>query len=109
MRFEINNGIWEIKQITDQEMQYDKGRDGYYTHGFTCYSENIIYINESSPEKERTLKHELTHVWLYMYGHCQDDKHFTNEDVCEIVASINNFINSIVGEYFKKECKNGRN
>lgn len=48
----------------------------------------------------RTLKHELTHVWLYEYGHNQnDDKTFTYEDVCEVVASSNDFINEIVDQY----------
>lgn len=99
MEFIINNHKWRIKEISGKEMQYEKGREGYYTHGITCYSENIIYINETSPEKERTLKHELTHCWLYMYGHNQDEKQFTNEDVCEIVASINDFINEILNLY----------
>ena len=105
MKFEINGSAWKIEEITEQEMQYDKGKDGYYTHGFTCYSENTIYINKTSPEKERTLKHELSHVWLYMYGHCQDSRVFSNEDVCEIIASSNDFINEIVKKYFKKGKK----
>lgn len=101
MEFEINNALWQVKEISDEEMQYDKGRQGYYTHGFTCYSEDTIYINMTSPEKERTLKHELTHVWLYMYGHNQDDRTFNYEDVCEIVASSNNFINEVIKKYQK--------
>lgn len=102
MQFEINNALWQVKEISDEEMQYNKGKEGYYTHGFTCYSEDTIYVNATSPEKERTLKHELTHVWLYMCGHNQDDRVFNNEDVCEIVASSNNFINEVVKKYFKK-------
>lgn len=47
----------------------------------------------------KTLKHELTHVWLYEYGHNQEEKEFNNEDVCEIVASSNDFINEIVNQY----------
>lgn len=103
MDFVINNCKWHIKEISGQEMRYEKGREGYYTHGLTCYSENTIYINETSSEKERTLKHELTHCWLYMYGHNQDEKEFNNEDICEIVASINNFINEIVEKYKNKQ------
>ena len=102
MEFEINNSRWKIKEISREEMDYENGKDGYYTHGYTCYSKNIIFINRTSKEKERTLKHELTHVWLYMYGHNQDERHFNNEDVCEIVASSNDFINSIVKAYFNK-------
>ena len=98
MDFIINDSRWYIEEISDKEIS---GKDGYYTHGYTCYSKNTIYLNETSLEKERTLKHELTHCWLYMYGHNQDDKRFTNEDVCEIVASINSFINDIVDKYIR--------
>ena len=99
MKFKINNTEWTIKEISAEEMDYDKGNEGYYTHGYTSYKEDTIYINKTSPEKIRTLKHELTHCWLYMYGHCQDSRSFTNEDVCEIVASINDFINEVVEQY----------
>ena len=102
MKFEINNSMWEIKEITEEEMYYYNGRQGYYTHGLTCYKENTIYINKTSPEKIRTLKHELAHCWLYMYGHNQDDKNFNNEDICEILASSNDFINEVVQEYIKQ-------
>ena len=102
MEFIINNCKWNIKEISDEKMQYDNSKEGYYIHGYTSYRENIIYINETSPEKERTLKHELTHCWLYMYGHNQDEKQFTNEDVCEIVASINDFINEILEKYRRR-------
>ncbi len=99
MKFEINNTEWEIKEISSEEMERNYGKTGYYTHGFTCYSEDTIYINKTSPEKERTLKHELTHCWLYMFGHNQDEKQFNNEDICEIVASSNDFINKVVSKY----------
>lgn len=99
MEFEINNCKWLIKEVSNEEMNEIGGKEGYYTHGYTCYSQNIIYINKTSPEKERTLKHELTHCWLYNYGHNQDEKEFNNEDVCEIVASSNDFINNIVEKY----------
>lgn len=103
MVFEINNSKWLIKEISQEEMQYSMGEEGKYTHGITIYSENTIYINETSPEKERTLKHELTHVWLYMYGHNQQDKEFNYEDVCEIVACSNDFINYVIGKYRKEK------
>ena len=48
-----------------------------------------------------TLKHELMHVWLYEHGHTnQDGKEvFGYEDVCELTALSNDFINKIVKEY----------
>lgn len=47
----------------------------------------------------RTLKHELVHVWLWEYGHNQHEKEFNSEDVCEIVASSNDFVNEVVEQY----------
>ena len=96
--FEINDSKWKIKIISNDVMENQYGKQGEYTHGITMYSENVIYINETTPELERTIKHELTHCWLYVYGHCQEEKSFTNEDVCEIVASINNFINKTINK-----------
>ncbi len=48
-----------------------------------------------------TLKHELMHVWLYEHGHeNQDGKEvFGYEDVCELVALSNDFINEITKQY----------
>jgi Zn-dependent peptidase ImmA (M78 family) len=108
MKFRLNNVIWTIKEISEEEMQYHCGHEGWFTHGCTQYKENTIYINKSTHEKERTLIHELTHVWLYMYGHNQDEKKFDNEDVCEIVASINDFINRIVNSYRKYKDKRNK-
>ena len=101
MQFEINNMQWYIMEINNEEMQYEYGKNDSFTHGITIYSENMIYLNKETPEMYRTLKHELMHVWLYAFGHVQDDKEFTNEDVCEIVASSNDFLNDIVEKYKK--------
>ena len=43
------------------------------------------------------------HVWLYEYGHRADEKQFNEEDICEIVASSNDFINEVVNKYSKAE------
>ena len=50
-----------------------------------------------------TLKHELMHVWLYEHGHwSQTEKcNFNYEELCELVALSNDFINKIVNEYKK--------
>jgi len=99
MKFKINNIEWEVKEISNADMQDKYCLDDKFTHGATIYSENIIYINKDSKNILRTLKHELMHVWLFEYGHNQDEKEFNNEDVCEIVASSNDFINEVVGQY----------
>lgn len=103
MEFVINNNKWKIREISNATMQQNYGWDNKFTHGITIYSKNTIYLNKESCSIARTLKHELTHVWLSEYGHNQDNKEFNNEDVCEIVASINDFINEVVNKYFEKQ------
>ena len=72
------------------------------TIGETDYENQIIRIKRGKDNVMlRTLKHELTHTWLYEYGHYQHEKEFTNEDVCEIVACINDFINKEVDRWEK--------
>lgn len=70
------------------------------TLGVTIYKTQEILLLENQANIIKTLKHELTHVWLYEYGHPQDDESkYTYEDVCEIVASSNDFINEVVEKY----------
>ena len=61
-----------------------------------------INILDTCRSKRNTLKHELCHVWLWEYSHMQNDEqkyHF--EQVCQIVANSNDFINSVIDKYFK--------
>ena len=69
--------------------------------GLTIYLEQKILLLKGQPNIIRTLKHELTHIWLYEYGHNQhnENKKYDYEDICEIVASSNDFINEMVKEY----------
>lgn len=93
MKFKCNNTEYEIKEVACIE-------DEIETVGLTRYQEKIIYLKKLDKDfMIRTLKHELVHVWLYEYGHNQDEKEFNNEDVCEIVACSNDFINEVVVMY----------
>lgn len=97
MKFKCNNTEYEIKEVNCIE-------DEIETVGLTRYQERIIFLKKLDKDfMIRTLKHELMHVWLYEYGHNQDEKEFNNEDVCEIVASSNDFINEVVERYIKRE------
>lgn len=53
-----------------------------------------------------TLKHELVHVWLYENGHKNQSGRevFSYEDVCEIAALSNNFVNRIVEKYLQNKA-----
>jgi hypothetical protein len=92
MKFKINNTEWTIEEVDEATINNEMKCDG--TLGVT------IMLLKDQANITKTLKHELTHVWLYEYGHNQnDDKTFSYEDVCEVVASINDFINEIVKQY----------
>lgn len=72
--------------------------------GLTDYQTSTIYIKRLDfAFMIKTLKHELCHVWLFENGHNQSEKEFNCEDICEIVACSNNFINEIINEYVMKK------
>jgi Zn-dependent peptidase ImmA (M78 family) len=107
MNFKINGNTWNITTIPNKQIDEIEGNNGEcFIHGTTRYGLNKIFINEDAPEPLRTLKHELIHIWLYEYGHRADEKQYNEEDICEIVASSNNFVNEIVEQY-KKKLKGG--
>ena len=101
-KFKINNTERSIEEVDEATINNEMKADG--TLGVTIYKTQKIMLLKDQANIIKTLKHELTHVWLYEYGHNQnDEKTFTYEDVCEIVASINDFINEIVQEYLKQK------
>ena len=102
MQFTINNSVWNIRLANEAEMNNEMKSDG--TLGITIYGTQEILLLDKQVNILRTLKHELTHVWLWEYGHNQNEKEFNKEDICEIVASSNNFVNEVVEE-FKKEME----
>ena len=103
MKFNINNTDWTIKIVDEATMNNKMKSDG--TLGLTIYKTQEILLLENQANIIKTLKHELTHVWLYEYGHNQHEKEFNFEDICEIVASSNDFINEVVDEYKSKTVK----
>ena len=98
MKFKINNTEWEIKEVTEAEINNEMKND--YTMGVTIYKTQEILLLKDQANIIKTLKHELMHVWLYEYGHAQDDdSQYKYEEICEIVASSNDFINEVVEQY----------
>lgn len=103
MKFEINGTEWTIKIIDNATMTGIALETNVL--GRTEFKTQEILLLENMPNIIRTLKHELMHVWLWEYGHSQrDDTTYDCEDICEIVASSNNFVNEVV-EKFKKEME----
>ena len=106
MKFKINNTEWEIKVVDEATINNKMKSDD--TLGVTIYKTQEILLLESQANIIKTLKHELTHVWLYEYGHAQDDdSKYSYEDVCEIVASSNDFINDVVKQYMLSGMSRG--
>lgn len=99
-KFKINNTEWTVKEVSEAEINNEMKND--YTLGITLYKTQEIWLLDNQVNITRTLKHELIHVWLFEYGHRQDDeKKFDYEGICEIVASSNDFINEVVRGYVK--------
>lgn len=103
MKFKCNNSEWNIRIVDEATINNEMKQDG--TLGVTIYKTQEILLLENQANIIKTLKHELMHVWLYEYGHAQDDNTtYGYEDICEIVASSNEFINEVLNEY-KSEHK----
>lgn len=99
----MNTHQWEIKEISNAEMNTFASSDNTntFTHGITIYRDLIVYLNEETKSKRVTLLHELTHVFMYEFGHNQTEKEYGYEDVCEIVACCHDIIHKIIEDYFK--------
>ena len=106
MKFKINNDEWEIEEKSAQEMidlysiQKYPDEDVFFVFGLTNKAKHLIYINKEMcrEQKIKTLKHELTHCYIWNYG-LYNVPHFTEEMVCDLVSSISDFINEIVCKY----------
>ena len=111
MKFTINNDAWIIlekdaKSLLDR-YNSEHEEESTFVYGLTIYPEQKILINKEMCEaqKIKTLKHELTHCYIWEYG-LYNAPNFNEEMVCDLVASINSFINDIV-KRFKEEMQNG--
>lgn len=100
MKFKCNSSEWTIEEVDEATINNEMKND--YTLGVTIYRNQKIMVLKDQENLIKTLKHELMHVWLYEYGHNQNEKEFDCEDICEIVASSNDFINEVVNEYKSK-------
>ena len=104
--FMINNHQWFIEEKPEEYLleEYRKRQpNAYACMGLTFYKEHKIWIAEElcNDEKIRTLKHELTHCYIWENGFYNVD--FNNEElICDFVASIHNFIEEVVGIWIKK-------
>ena len=110
MKFTINNDEWQIEEKSKDELKelYEKETQEktYFVFGVTIKSAHIIYINKDMCEEQKikTLKHELTHCYIWEFG-LYNVIDINEEVICDIVASSNDFINVIVEQYKKDKVK----
>ena len=108
MKFTINNDEWQIEEKSKNELKelYEKETQEktYFVFGVTIKSAHIIYINKDmcQDQKIKTLKHELTHCYIWEFG-LYNVMDINEEVICDIVASSNDFINEIVERYKKNK------
>lgn len=101
-QIKINNHIWKIEEHPEEELLYEYQKrqpNAYGCFGLTFYKEHKIWIAKElcDDEKIRTLKHELTHCYIWENGFYNVD--FNNEElICDFVAGIYDFIKECLEE-----------
>lgn len=104
MEFEIDEDLWKIELI-DKDILLEKYRtyineESTFAFGVCIFPEHKIWINKDMCKKQqiRTLKHELTHVFIW-YSALYNVPTYNEEMVCDLVANSNNFINFVVNRF----------
>lgn len=106
MKFILNFDEWEIKEVDSDELLdlYNKefDSDSTFCFGVTLYPKHKILINKDmcQAQKIKTLKHELTHAYIWELG-LYNAPHFTEEMVCDLVSACSDTINILIKKYTK--------
>lgn len=87
----INNLDYNIQLV-----EPDNGNllvDDTWRCGSCCVAGGKIYIDNALSDEvtRRTLIHEITHTYIYAYGHAKRDD-YKDEDVCEFVSAFGSAI-----------------
>ena len=104
LEFKINNDKWIIEEKSKEELEelYQKEAEEkiYFVFGVTIKPQHVIYINKDMCEEQKikTLKHELTHCYIWEYG-LFNVIDVNEEVICDLVACSNDFINEVVEKY----------
>jgi Zn-dependent peptidase ImmA (M78 family) len=104
LEFKINNDKWIIEEKSKEELEelYQKETEEkiYFVFGVTIKPQHVIYINKDMCEEQKikTLKHELTHCYIWEYG-LFNVIDVNEEVICDLVACSNDFINEVVEKY----------
>ena len=108
-KFDMNGIEYTIKEVSNEEIKECNKKDfpsddttDTLFYGLTRHNVNEILLNKDCvlDRKVSTLKHELAHVFLANSGIAFDGKEYNEEEVCSIVSASNDFINTVVNNYF---------
>lgn len=102
MKFKINNRTYEIKEVSQKELQEEAGSlDGEY-FGLTIPKRQEIWLWKEllMEQKKITLYHELFHCYTLNYL-TFNDLELKEDDYADISANSHDIIHEIVQEYFK--------
>lgn len=99
MQVKINTLNFEIIEVEEIE----KNEDGRHTIGYTNYIEQKILLMKSlsNQQKLNTLRHELTHAFLWAYGLVAMCEELPLEVVCDFVGIYSGEIVKIANKYMK--------
>ncbi len=101
----INSLEWEIKEVETRSSElWVNGKECF---GTCKYPTQEIFIDSTlkSDKKYQTIKHELTHAFLYCYM-LESKQQFSEEELCEFVANYADQIICIARDYiYSKEVK----
>ena len=93
----LNFKIIEVDEI-------DKTDDGRYIIGYTNYVKQEILLMKSLSKEQKvvTLRHELTHAFLWAYGLSAMGEELPLEVVCDFVGIYSGEIVEITNKYTKE-------
>lgn len=110
--FTINNHCWKIIEQSSEELKKTykekENDDCRFIYGYTDYTQQNIFLNKDlcTSQKIRTLKHELTHCYIWEQG-LYNVVNVNEETICDLVACSNDFINKVVNLFCDyKDIKN---
>lgn len=104
IEFIISGDIWTIEKWDKEKLlelyRKEVNDEATFAFGVCKYPEHKIIINKDMcfDQQIKTLKHELTHCWIFNSG-LYNAPHYTEEMVCDIVMGISEFIEEIAKMY----------
>ena len=103
--FKINNHKWVIEekpgeQLLKEYINRTRNENANMCNGLTFYKDHKIWLAKElcDDEKTRTLKHELTHCFIWEMGFYNAEFNY-EEMICDFVASIYEFIKGVLDKW----------